>query len=452
MIGWAKTLGAAIKEDSAKNILLSIPASPGKEAIPSLVIQGHLDIVAVGEFEEKGKVPVKIVNGQLTSGVSTLGADDGIAIAAMFALLETKDQYVHGPLEFLITMDEEVGLLGAGQMDGPPFLQSRSMLNLDSEDWGKFFTSCAGGIGIFYDYLATRDSFEGTTLKVHLSSFMSGHTGLVIHEERCNAVKWMSRLLLAARARNICFRLVSIAGGDKHNAIPGSCTAEVVVRNVDDFKNCLQKIHTEAATEVRALEVKKPQLAITEITPSTVPMSRESTDKVVNLLAHVHHGVFMRHPEIPGLVNTSQSMSIVTTNGDKLTVQVFARTNEATQMEWLMNQAKSFGDLCGVATRIPENDIMGPWPAALDSRILSVAKKTYKKLFGTDPEVCGIHAGLECGAIQNRGYADLEAISIGPQVGGAHTVEECTSISTSADCYRLTLEIVKEWADRKSVV
>jgi len=447
VIEWGKKLGATYVQDEAGNICFSIPATPGKENIPSIVIQGHLDMVAVGKFDE-GRVPVKIENGLLTSGVSTLGADDGVAIAAIFALMETEKTYVHGPLEFLVTVDEEVGLIGASKLAGPPFLKSRTMLNLDSEDWGIFYTSCAGGMNIWYEYDVHRDaSFSGKKYKLDLSGFVSGHTGLVIQEGRCNAVKWMCRLLIAARAKGIDFRLISIAGGDKHNAIPKECTAELVVNGREaEFEGILKAVHADCVRETKSFEVKNPTLVISESNTEIKPMTHEDSERVLNLLTSIHHGVFRNHPEIPGLVLTSQSMSVTRFNGDQLQVQVFARTNESSHMDYLIDINTSLARLAGVNIRVPEDEMTGPWPAALGSKIMDVAKGVYKRLFGNEPKITGIHAGLECGCIQNRGYSDLEAISYGPDLHGAHTEEENCSIDTMAKCFQLTIEIIKEWA------
>ena len=443
VIGWAKALGASFTEDSVGNMLFSIPASPGKENVPSMVIQGHLDIVAVGQFEEGGQVPVKIVDGKLTSGVSTLGADDGIAVAAIFALLETEKEFVHGPLEFLVTVDEEIGLVGAAQMAGPPFMKSRTMLNLDSEDWGEFFTSCAGGMNVWYEYKCERAPAAGKKLRLELSGFMSGHTGLVINAGRANAVKWMARLLQAAEG---LWTLITIEGGDKHNAIPGTAVAEVVVSDEAKFKEIVNRTHEEAKQELKAIELKNPTLVIKDATSGLEALKPEQGKRVVNLISTIHHGVFMNHPEIPGLVNTSQSLSVTKWEGDTLKIQVFARSNEATQMPWLIQYNKSLGELAGVKVDIPESEIVMPWPAALGSKIMDVAKTVYKDLFGSEPKITGIHAGLECGAIQNRGYSDLEAISFGPDVRNAHTIEEYATIDSCSNCYKLTLEIVKKWA------
>ncbi|KAH0787118.1 cytosol nonspecific dipeptidase [Histomonas meleagridis] len=441
---WGKELGADVKQDEAGNVLLSIPATPGKENVPSLVLQGHLDIVAVGEFDN-GRVPVKLVDGKLTSGVSTLGADDGIAIATIFAVLELEKTFPHGPLEFLITLNEEVGLLGASKLAGPPFLKSRSMLNLDSEDWGTFITSCAGSLTIWYEYEVKREKFDGKPLLVKLSQFMSGHTGLVIQEGRASALKWMVRLLQYATRKNVEYRLVKISGGDKHNAIPGECLCEVVAK--EGFSEALEAAHKELLAEYKAIELKNPKLEITEITPTALPATKADTEKVVNLISTIHHGVIRMHPEIAGLVQTSQSLSVLKFEGDKMRAQVYARTNESTQMDWLKEFNRGLGALAGVEVNIPENEIQGPWPAALNSKILEFSIQVYEKLFGEKPQVNGIHAGLECGCIQNRGYPDLEAISFGPDVHGAHTIEENVSIESASKCWQLTLGIIKHWAE-----
>lgn len=441
---WAVKLGANVAEDEIGNILLSIPASPGCENVKPLCIQGHVDIVSVGEFDEIGAVKLKIEDGKLLSGISTIGADDGIAVAAMYALIETRDSYKHGPLEFLITLDEEIGLIGAGKLAGPPFLKSRALLNLDSEEWGTFYTSCAGGLSAYYELPLKREKLAGTGLKLQLTNLMGGHTGILIDSGRSNSVKWVDRILLEIKAQGIPFRLASISGGDKHNAIPSECTATVVTSEPAKFKELAMKLHEEIVKESKALEVKGPKLAITEAEVPEV-LTECCSDKVLDLLAAIYHGVWEMHPEIKGIVRTSQSMSITRTKDDVLFVQVYARSNEGTRMYWLVNQNKSLARGFGCPIRIPEEEIQGPWPAALSARITEIAKESYNKLYGEYPQISAIHAGLECGCIQNRGYPDLECVSYGPTVHGAHSVEEQVTIDTACKCFDLTLEIIKEW-------
>ncbi|OHT14292.1 Clan MH, family M20, peptidase T-like metallopeptidase [Tritrichomonas foetus] len=443
---WGTKLGFTYQEDAGHNVIFTVPATPGKENVPSLVIQGHLDIVAVGTFNPDGSVPVKIENGRLTSGVSTLGADDGIAVAACFALMECEKSFPHGPLEFLITADEEVGLLGASQLAGPPFMKSRSMINLDSEEWGIFYTSCAGGMNIFYEKLLQRQEFQGKHLTLTVNNFVSGHTGLLIHENRQNAVKWLVRILIAARNNGHQFRLCSIEGGKMHNAIPSLATAEVVVSgDAAAFTTFANEYHAKLVKENRVVETKVPKIAVNEA-GSAVALTEEDSNKVLNLLETIPHGVYCMSPEIQGMVNTSQSVSVTKMEGDNISIQVFARTNEGNHMDFLINHNKAIAALAGFNVRIPESEVIGPWPPALGSKIMDVAQSTFKSMFNADPVVTGIHAGLECGAIQNRGYDDLEAISFGPLVHGAHTTEENVTIDTAAKCYDLTIEIVKAWA------
>lgn len=442
---WGAKLGVQFNQDEAGNVLYSIPATKGCENIPSIVIQGHLDIVAVGQFDN-GKVPVKLIDGKLTSGVSTLGADDGIAIATMFALMELRDTYKHGPLEFLITKDEEVGLVGASKLAGPPFMKSRYMLNLDSEDWGTIITSCAGSLGIYYEYEVTREEYAGKKLTLKLSNFMSGHTGLVIQEGRASALKWAARLLQYAQRKNIDFRLVRISGGDKHNAIPGFCTVEVVAQ--EGFEAAVQEAHKDLIREYKAIEKKVPVLEILETPEIAAPATLADTRKVINFISSVFHGVHRFHPEIAGLVQTSQSFSVLEFGGDKLKAQIYARSNEDSHMEWLKEYNRSFGEISGFNVIIPEDEIQGPWPAALESNILKFAVEVYEQLFHEKPNVNGIHAGLECGCIINRGYPDLEAISLGPDVHGAHTIEENVSIETASKCWELTLALIQRWTEQ----
>ena len=443
-MSWGDKLGVPHVEDEAGNILFTIPATKGKENVKPICVQGHLDMVAVGKLED-GKVPIKLEDGKLVSGVSTIGADDGIAVAAILALMEDKDKFEHGVIEGLVTMDEEIGLVGAAALAGPPFLKSRTLLNLDSEDWGYFFTSCAGSIGCWYRYEAERAAFAGRTLEVHVQGLMGGHTGLVISEGRANATKWVARLLTHAMGQGSQIRLISIEGGEKHNAVPDNATA-IIVTSDDKLEEKINEYHQVIAKEFAAIEKRNPTVTIKDVKSEMLPMTEADTKKVLAFITTMRHGVWQMHPSIPGLVNTSQSLSIVKFEGTKFVCEIYARTNEGTQMDWLKEMHQAIALQSGFELEMPEKDISLPWPAALDARIVALSKEVYKRLFNEDVVIAGIHAGLECGCIQNRGYPDLEAISYGPDVHGAHSIEENVSIETATKCYELTLEILKDWA------
>jgi len=273
---------------------------------------------------------------------------------------------------------------------------------------------------------------------------MSGHTGILIDSGRANAVKWMDRILLEERAAGVEYQLVSICGGEKHNAIPGEATAVVITQDAEKFKEIANKIHDYAVKESKAIEKKNPKLVITE-TEVAPALTKACSSKVVDLLAAVYHGVWEMHPEIPGIVRTSQSMSITRTEKDKLFIQVYARSNEATMMNWLKIQNEATARLAGCPIRIPEEEIQGPWPAALSARITEVAKQTYKDLYGDEPRITAIHAGLECGIIMGH-VPGLEAISIGPWLQNPHTVQERVNIASVEEFYRWLVDIVKRVA------
>lgn len=446
-IEWAQKLGASHKTDKYGNILLEIPASKGLEKVPYVCVQGHLDIVSVGKFDEGGQVLLKLVDGWLTSGVSTIGADDGVAVAAMFSIIEMKDKFEHGPLEFLITLDEEVGLLGATKLPGPPWMKSRSLLNLDSEEWGIFFSSCAGSAFVFYESDFKRAPFKGSKAEVTVSGLMGGHTGLVIHENRGNAVKWIAHLLLEAKRAGVDLRLVSIEGGDKHNAIPDKATAIVSVSDYGKFNSTCQEYFKNLVHETKTIEKKSPKLDVKPSNNSIDPMDESTSSRAINLIASIYHGVFEMHPEIKGIVRTSQSLSICKTEDKHVSITVFARSNEDTKLKFLIHVNQALGNVAGVRCTIPPDEMVSSWPADLSSKITDVAIQAYKSLSGgKEPEITGVHAGLECGCIQGRGYSDLQCISFGPDVVGAHTVEEKCSVESACKFFDLTIGTIKQWA------
>ena len=207
----------------------------------------------------------------------------------------------------------------------------------------------------------------------------------------------------------------------------------------------MEKVHGYAVKESKAIETKTPKIVFEDVAAAE-PMTEADTRKVLDFLTSAYHGVWMMHPEMKTLVNTSQCVSVTKMEGNHLFIQVFARTNEVTQMQWIVNTAEALGRLAGFKCRIPKDEMVGPWPAALSSRIMDITLSVYKRLYNSEPLITGIHAGLECGAIQNQGYPDMEAISYGPDLFGAHTITEKTSVETCCKCYDLTIETLKEWA------
>lgn len=429
LMDWAKEHSFDAKEDEAGNIVIKVPATPGYEDAPILVLQGHCDMVcektpdSTHDFDND---PIElVVDGDwLKANKTTLGADNGIAIALAMAM--ALDEDVERPaLEILITVDEETGLTGANALQ-PGFIEGKVLLNLDSEDEGVFTIGCAGGIDsdmtIPVTYEPMPAGMEIMTLTI--GGLKGGHSGVEIHEQRGNAIKVLARTLDAI-AEATTMRIIDIKGGSAHNAIPRDAVATICVSSASDAGK-----ETEGFAEVVKAELKTidPNLSI-ELKSGgegSDVLDEASQKRTMRVLHGLPHGIDSYSYVIEGLVETSNNLATVKIEGGNLRVLSSQRSSLVSRLGALTTQINSVAELAGGSAH--SGDGYPPWEANWDSPLKDKCVKVYKDLFGKEPVVEVIHAGLECGIIGSKNEG-MDMISLGPTIKNPHSPDECMKIS-----------------------
>jgi len=418
--------------DTFGNVIIRKPATPGKENLKTIVLQGHLDMVCEKnrdvqhDFDNDSIEPY--IDGEWVKAKgTTLGADNGIGVATALAVLED-NEIEHGHVECLFTLDEETGLTGASNLS-PDVLKADILINLDSEEEGTLYIGCSGGqntaAAFTFRPQAVNESY--TFYEIKVAGLKGGHSGLEIHTGRGNAIKIIARLLWNLQAQ-MKIKLGFIEGGNKHNAIPREAFATVAIpkdkkKQFESFVSGFNKmVKTELATN-------EPDLNVTaeKHRKSVKVMDGKSQDKILNALYACPHGVITMSPDIPGLVETSTNLATVNTKGNKVTVVTSQRSSVASENVDITNMVSSVFKLA--EAEITSGDGYPGWKPNVNSEILGVFKKTYYDLYGREPEVKAIHAGLECGII-NEKYPAMDMISFGPTMFGVHSPDEKLKIDT----------------------
>jgi len=434
------------QKDQVGNLLIRKAATPGMEGRKGVVLQSHLDMVGekhAGVDHDFGKDPIRpvIEDNWVKATGTTLGADDGIGIAASMAILAS-DKIKHGPLECLFTVDEESGMTGALGLQ-PGFLEGSILLNLDSEDEGEIFIGCAGGI----DTVATlrlknkRASRNRLALRVQVNGLTGGHSGDEIHKGLGNSVKILNRFLWNAD-RRFRIRLAHMEGGKARNAIPREASAvitvpagalELIQVYFESFQGIIRK-------EYQGIE---PGLLMTMERvdmPGTV-IRRKQQRRLFNTLYACPHGVIAMSPDIPGLVETSTNLaSVKFLNEEYMEIVTSQRSSVESAKRDIADRMSSLFWLLGAKTR--HSDGYPGWKPNMDSEVLQISKEVYSELFGEEPRVRAIHAGLECGLFLQK-YPGLDMISFGPTIKGAHTPEERIEVSTVGKFWDLLLKMLE---------
>jgi dipeptidase D len=442
----AKQLGLAAKVDEVGNVVVRKPASAGKEAAPCVVLQGHLDMV--GE-KNKDKVhnfdkdPIELVrkDNLITANGTTLGADNGIAVAASLAVMEDKS-LAHGPLEFLFTVDEERGLTGAKSIAGDA-LAGRILLNLDSEEEGELYVGCAGGRDTAGAWALSFDpsSTQAGAAMLKVAGLRGGHSGLEIDKGRGNALKIINRVILALA--ELGARLSSLDGGNKRNAIPREAEAKLFIprkawdQAVELVAGCNTTIKAEYATVEPGLEI---SLAAIKGARQGKVFKSALQKKLCKTLSALPHGVIRMSPDIPGLVQTSTNVAIVTTGKKTVQIATSQRSSVASEILEICQMVASVFELGGA--EIQGSDGYPGWKPNLDSAILKLAKETYQSLYGKEPAVKAVHAGLECGIIGEK-FPGMDMVSFGPSMEAVHSPEERLHIDTVDKFWNYLLAILK---------
>jgi dipeptidase D len=441
----AKRLGLASKQDKAGTVLVTKPAARGRERVPSVCLQGHLDMVCEktpGTKHDFLKDPLELkrVNGFLMANGTTLGADNGIAVATNLAIMEDKS-LSHGPLEFLFTVDEETGLTGANRLE-PGFVTSRILLNLDSEEEGELYVGCSGGRDTHGTWPVTFEAAPkgSAAWAITIAGLKGGHSGLEIDKNRGNAIKILTRLLVAAADHGA--RVSTMHGGNKRNAIPRDAAAIVCVppQKAAAMKAAVEQLSAAIGAEMASVE---PAFAVTVAPQKTARglkvLPRAAQAKILRTLTALPHGVIKMSSDIPGLVETSTNVAVLATDKKSITLATSQRSSVASEIVDIVQTMRAALELGGADVRT--SDGYPGWKPNLASPILKVAQQTYRRMFGVDPAVKAVHAGLECGIIGEK-YPGIDMVSFGPTMTGVHSPDEKLEIASVPKFYDFLLGIL----------
>jgi dipeptidase D len=442
----AKALALEARQDSAGNVVVRKPASPGREGVAGICLQAHLDMVCEKNADKVHDFlhdPIELVrDGRfLKANGTTLGADNGVGVATCLALMEDSS-LEHGPLEMLFTVEEETGLAGAKNL-APDLVASRTLLNLDSEEEGEVFVGCAGGKDTVGRWGApTEDApADSTAVSVTVKGLRGGHSGIEIGKGLGNAIKIMNRALI--QLSRLGARLSSIDGGNMRNAIPRECTAVLYLPTdkLDEAHALIGRLNETFREELTTID---PDLALVLIRQDVASNGRVLDallqERIFLTIAGLPTGVVHMSADIHGLVETSTNVSVISTTGDQVTLITSQRSSVASRLSEVVESVESIFQLGGAT--VEESEGYPGWKPNLKSAILGTGRECYRRLYGKDVEVKAIHAGLECGIIGER-IPGMDMISFGPTMTGVHSPDERIDIESVEKFWNFLLEILK---------
>ena len=445
LLDFAQRVGVEAFKDAGGNIVMRKPATPGMENRKTVLLQAHMDMVPQKAPDSKhdfvnDPIETYIEDGWVKAKGTTLGSDDGIGVAAIMGIMETKD-LKHGPIEALITRDEETGMYGVNELPTGE-LHSDILMNLDSELWGKFVIGSAGGIDITatMEYQGVKNE-EEAAVRVTLKGLRGGHSGLEINEGRANANKEMVRLVHEAIAQ-LGARLASWHGGNMRNAIPFK--AEVVLalpaKEVERLKALVAKHKELVADEFKGIENNVEFFTVEAEKPEML-VQVEIQDNLVDAIYACHNGVVRMIPAYPSVVETSSNLAIIDIEDGKAAVKILARSSREDMKDYVCKMLESCFSMAGM--KVEFSGDYGGWDPNPDSEILNLLKKVYKEQTGKEAAVQADHAGLECSVILSK-YPGMDVVSLGPTLLSPHTTNERFEIATAEPFWQLLTKTLEE--------
>lgn len=448
LLDWAKEAGVEAFQDPAGNIVMRKPATPGMENRKGVIMQAHMDMVPQKAPDSKHNFetdPIEtIIDGDwVRANHTTLGSDDGLGVATIMAVMESKDLQ-HGPIEGLITADEETGMYGANDLPAGE-LNGDILLNFDTEVWGEFVIGSAGGIDITatLDYKEVETDKEDAAVKVTLKGLKGGHSGIEINEGRANANKCMVRFVREAISE-LDARLASWQGGNMRNAIPFQ--AEVVLtlpkENIEALNDLVADWKDEICDEFEGIETTENiEFFAENVETPKMQVPAEIQDNLVDAIYACHDGVLRMAPSMPEIVETSSNLAIVESGDGKAAIKILARSSHEYYKMYLATMIESCFNMAGMKVEF-SGSYMG-WNPNPKSDILEHVLKVYKEQNGTDGKVQAVHAGLECSIILSK-YPNLDVVSFGPTLLSPHTANERCQISCVAPFWNLVKQLLTE--------
>lgn len=442
LVSFAKEHGLEYVQDEMNNVVIYKPATEGYEDAPAVILQGHMDMVCekrpdVDHDFTKDPLNISVKDGYVTANGTTLGGDDGIAVAYGLALLESTE-LAHPALEVLITVDEEIGLLGAEGFDCSA-LKGKRLINLDSEAEGSLWISCAGGLSGISTIPVQRVEAEGQKTAVKITGLMGGHSGAEIDKKRANANVLMGRFLYTLQKEAV-YEIISLAGGQKDNAITREADAELLVEDVNAVKACAEKVQKGFREEYAGTD-EGITIEITDLGASSArvlhPTSRE---KVLFFLMEVPFGIQKMSGSIDGLVETSTNIGIVKLGEDEFLGSSSVRSSVEAAGAALSDKICYLTEFLG-----GDYTVQGAYPAweyRKDSPLRDQMVEVYEEMYGEKPNVVAIHAGLECGLFYKK-IEGLDCVSLGPNMKDIHTSEEVLDIASTERVWKYLVKVLE---------
>lgn len=445
LVKFAKDHDLSYVQDDSNNVIIRKSASTGYENSQPVILQGHMDMVcekkdgSSHDFEKDG-LDLLVEEDFIRAKDTTLGGDDGIAVAYALAILED-DTLAHPPLEVVLTVDEEIGLLGAGALDFSQ-LSGKTMINLDSEEEGIFYISCAGGMTSTSELSVRFQEGRGMPCDIQVKGLMGGHSGAEIHKNGANAHILMARIWFALK-EEMLIQLVSLDGGTKETAITRECGCRVLV-NPDDvqiLKSEVKRLEKEFQKEYAGIE-EHLEVSVTTGEATTAQVVHPvDLEKIVFYLVNIPNGVQKMSGVFPGLVESSNNIGVLELTEDSLIASSAPRSSLASARDYISDKIEYLTELLGGEYTV--SGVYPAWEYRADSRLQGVMSEVYEKMYGEKPSIQALHAGLECGIFYEN-IENLDCVSMGPDIKGIHTFEEKLSISSVKKNYEYLLEVLKE--------
>lgn len=429
LVNFAEKRGLEYYRDDLNNVLINIPATEGMEDRAPILLQGHTDMVCEKnnntEFDFfKDPLKLYVKDGWIRAEGTTLGADNGVAVAAMLAILDGAAES-HGPLQCLFSASEEVGMVGVVGFDFSK-VYARKMINMDSADESLIIAGCAGGVRSAVAIPIDREKAEGKSFKLQLGGLAGGHSGEDIHRGRANANKLMGRVLYSLYTADPEMRLCSVDGGSKENAIPRECSAQGVCSDIDAVKEKCKMICEEIRGEL-CDDDSGFFIEVSEGSSKLLPMTREWGEKIIFFLQTLAGGVLEMNRELAGIVEYSRNLGVVRTSDDRVEIMVNTRSARESRLDASQAELEAYCSILG--GNVQHFNRYPGWVYAQNSQIRAEYTEAYTELYGKVPSIEVIHAGLECGIIK-KALPDMDIISCGPIVVNLHSPDEALNIAS----------------------
>ncbi|WFA10420.1 aminoacyl-histidine dipeptidase [Tissierella sp. Yu-01] len=443
--GVGLNLGLEVIQDEVFNIVIKKPGTRGYENKPTVVLQGHMDMVCEKaddvDFDfSKDSINIAVEGDYIVAEETTLGADNGIAVAMCLAILESKD-IAHPPLEVLVTTNEETGLTGAAELD-PKHISGRTLINIDSEEEGTILVSCAGGErNIITIPLKWEGLEEGkASFILRISGLLGGHSGMEIDKGRGNSIKILGRVLNKIN-EELDFELASVDGGSKSNAIPRLALAKIATNknDIEKLKKIVDNISNEIKLEL-ATSDKDVSITLEKIDSLESAFTKEITNNIITALMLIPSGIQSMSQDIIGLIESSNNLGVLKTYEDKVTIECAMRSSVGSLKSNIAIQLKLIAQ--AINAHWLSTSAYPAWEYKKDSYIREVFKKSYKELYNKELEVAAIHAGLECGLFKEK-FGEIDMVSFGPNMKGVHAPGESLSISSTERTFELLKKVLE---------